>query len=143
VTARSSAFQFKGKEDDGARGGKALDVATVLEGSVRKAGNRVRISVQLVKCRRTARRCGPRATTARWTDIFAVQDDIAQSVVKELRATLLGDGADSGRERTCEGGRAPRRRRGAPPIPRRIGSVSSTTSARSASTRGHTKAIEY
>jgi adenylate cyclase len=49
VAARTSSFQFKGKNDDIAVIGRKLNVATVLEGSVRKAGNRMRISVQLVK----------------------------------------------------------------------------------------------
>src|SRR6185369_14237102 len=49
VAARSSAFQFRGKNVTASEVGSALHVATVLEGSVRKAGNRVRISVQLVK----------------------------------------------------------------------------------------------
>src|SRR5439155_16409393 len=49
VAARTSAFQFKGKNDDIAVIGRKLNVATVLEGSVRKAGNRMRISVHLVK----------------------------------------------------------------------------------------------
>ena len=49
VAARTSAFSFKGKSDDIATIGQKLNVATVLEGSVRKSGNRVRISVQLIK----------------------------------------------------------------------------------------------
>ena len=49
VAARTSSFQFKGKKDDIATIGQKLNVATMLEGSVRKAGNRMRISVQLVK----------------------------------------------------------------------------------------------
>src|SRR5207249_8081693 len=49
VAARTSAFHFKGKDTTIAEVGRALNVAIVLEGSVRKAGNRVRISVQLVK----------------------------------------------------------------------------------------------
>jgi len=49
VAARSSAFTFKGKRATVAEVGRTLNVATVLEGSVRKAGNRMRISVQLVK----------------------------------------------------------------------------------------------
>jgi len=67
-----------------------LNVATVLEGSVRKSGNRARISVQLVKVAGGYQMWGE--TYGRTLDdIFAVQDDIAQSVVKELRMALLGD----------------------------------------------------
>jgi len=94
VAARSSAFAFKGRNASVAEVGQALGVATVLEGSVRKAGDRLRISVQLVKVAD-----GFHLWTERYDrtldDIFAVQDDIAQAVVKELRTTLLGETADS------------------------------------------------
>ncbi len=94
VAARTSAFQFKGKQEDLAVIGRKLHVATLLEGSVRRSGNRVRISVQLVK---VADGFHLWAETYDRTldDIFAVQDDIAQSVVKELRAALLGEVPDS------------------------------------------------
>jgi len=94
VAARSSAFHFKGKDTTIAEVGKALNVATVLEGSVRKAGNRVRISVQLVKVS-DGYHLWSETYDRTIEDIFAVQDDIAQSVVKELRTTLLGEAADS------------------------------------------------
>lgn len=95
VAARTSSFRFKGKSEDLATIGAQLGVATCLEGSVRKAGNRLRIAVQLV---------GVADGFPLWSetydrtldDIFAVQDDIAQSVVKELRAALLGEKPDSG-----------------------------------------------
>ena len=90
VAARSSAFTFKGKGATVAEVGRTLNVATVLEGSVRKAGDRLRISVQLVNVAD-----GYHVWSQRYDrtleDIFAVQDDIAQSVVKELRTTLLGE----------------------------------------------------
>ena len=94
VTARTSAFQFKGKSEDVAVIGQKLNVATILEGSVRKAGNRVRISVQLVKVS-DGYQLWSETYDRTLEDIFAVQDDIAQSVVKELRTTLLGEEADS------------------------------------------------
>jgi len=94
VTARSSAFHFKGKDTRVSEVGQALDVATVLEGSVRKAGNRVRISVQLVSVANGSP-LWSESYDRTLDDIFAVQDDITQSVVKELRATLLGEEADS------------------------------------------------
>jgi len=94
VTARSSSFHFKGKDTTVAEVGKVLDVATVLEGSVRKAGNRVRISVQLVQVSNSSH-LWSESYDRTLEDTFAVQDDIAQSVVKELRATLLGEDADS------------------------------------------------
>jgi serine/threonine protein kinase/tetratricopeptide (TPR) repeat protein len=94
VTARTSSFHFKGKDTTIAEVGKALDVATVLEGSVRKAGNRVRISVQLVQVSNSSH-LWSESYDRTLEDIFAVQDDIAQAVVKELRTTLLGEDADS------------------------------------------------
>jgi serine/threonine-protein kinase len=94
VAARTSAFHFKGKDTTIAEVGKALHVATVLEGSVRTAGDRVRISVQLVKVSDGYHLWSETYDRA-LNDIFAVQDDIAQSVVKELRKALLGEIEDS------------------------------------------------
>lgn len=94
VAARSSAFTFKGKGATVAEVGSALNVATVLEGSVRKAGNRMRISVQLVKVA-DGYHLWSETYDRTLEDIFAVQDDIAQSVVNELRTMLLGDAADA------------------------------------------------
>ena len=94
VAARSSAFAFKGKGAGVAEAGRALNVAAVLEGSVRKAGNRLRISVQLVKVS-DGYHLWSEVYDRTLEDIFAVQDDIAQSVVKELRTTLLGEKADA------------------------------------------------
>ena len=90
VAARTSAFSFKGKQTTVAEIGRILNVATVLEGSVRKSGNRVRISVQLVKVD-DGFHLWSESYDRTLDDIFAVQDDIAQSVVQELRATLLGE----------------------------------------------------
>ncbi len=90
VAARSSAFSFKGKGATVAEVGRTLNVATVLEGSVRKAGNRMRISVQLVKVV-DGYQLWSETYDRTLDDIFAVQDDIAQSVLKELRTALLGD----------------------------------------------------
>ncbi len=100
VAARSSAFTFKGKGATVAEVGRALNVATVLEGSVRKAGNRMRISVQLVKVA-DGYHLWSETYDRTLEDIFAVQDDIAQSVVKELRTTLLGEAADAKAARRC------------------------------------------
>jgi eukaryotic-like serine/threonine-protein kinase len=94
VAARTSSFRFKGKDATIAEVGSTLHVATVLEGSVRKAGNRVRISVQLVKVE-DGYHLWSETYDRTLDDIFAVQDDIAQSVVKELRTALLGEEADS------------------------------------------------
>ena len=94
VAARSSAFTFKDQRATVAEVGRALNVATVLEGSVRKVGNRVRISVQLAKVS-DGYHIWSDTYDRTLEDIFAVQDDIAHSVVKELRATLLGEVSDS------------------------------------------------
>ena len=94
VAARTSSFQFKGTKEDVATIGRRLKVATLLEGSVRKAGNRVRISVQLVKVS-DGYHVWSESYDRTLDDIFAVQDDIAHSVVKELRAALLGQAPDS------------------------------------------------
>ena len=94
VTARTSSFHFKGKDTTIAEIGRTLGVATVLEGSVRKAGNRIRVAVQLVRVEDSSH-LWSESYDRTLDDIFAVQDDIAQSVVKELRTTLLGGTPDS------------------------------------------------
>ncbi len=89
VTSRSSAFAFKGEKIDIPVVAEKLDVAHILEGSVRKAGNQVRITVQLIEAR---------SDTHLWSqtfertldDIFAIQDEIAATVVEQLKITLLG-----------------------------------------------------
>jgi serine/threonine protein kinase len=103
VTARTSSFQFKGATDDIATIGAKLDVASILEGSVRKAGKRIRVSVQLVRVS-DASHLWSETYDRMLEDIFAVQDDIAQSVVKELRTALLGEeaGSDASREAKAE-----------------------------------------
>src|SRR6516225_1318613 len=100
VAARSSAFTFKGKNATVTDVGRALNVATVLEGSVRKARNRMRISVQLVKVA-DGYHLWSESYDRTLEDIFAVQDDIAQSVVKKLRATLLGEAPDASAEKAA------------------------------------------
>jgi adenylate cyclase len=89
VAARTSAFSFKKKQTTVVEIGRILNVASVLEGSVRKAGQRVRISVQLVKVE-DGFQLWSKSYDRTIDDIFAVQDDIAQSVVEELQGLLLG-----------------------------------------------------
>jgi TolB-like protein len=101
VAARASSFQFKGKNEDLAVIGEKLNAATLLDGSVRKSGNRVRISVQLVKAADRVQLWSETYDRS-LDDIFAVQDDIAQSVVKELRTTLLGEAPGSEATRKAE-----------------------------------------
>jgi serine/threonine protein kinase len=90
VAARTSAFSFKGKQTTIAEIGRALNVVSVLEGSIRTAGDRVRIAVQLVKVA-DGYHLWSETYDRTMDDIFAVQDDIAQSVVEELRSRLLGE----------------------------------------------------
>ena len=94
VASHTSAFSFKGGKIEIATVAQKLNVATILEGSVRKAGNRVRIAVQLVQVA-TDSTLWSKTYDRQLDDIFAVQDDIAQSVVKELRSSLLGERRDT------------------------------------------------
>ncbi len=94
VASRTSAFSFKGTKVDIPTVAQKLNVATVLEGSVRKAGKRVRITAQLIQVA-TDSHLWSETYDRELEDIFAVQDDIAQSVVKELRAALLPEKPDA------------------------------------------------
>src|SRR5882762_7364314 len=94
VASHTSAFSFKGGRVDIPTVAQKLNVATILEGSVRKSGKRVRITVQLVQVA-TDSHLWSETYDRELEDIFAVQDDIAQSVVKELRSALLEEKRDS------------------------------------------------
>jgi TolB-like protein len=100
VAARASAQQFKGKTDDIATIGRKLRVSTVLEGTVRKSGNRVRIAVQLLKVS-DGYLLWSETYDRTLDDIFAVQDDIASTVVGELREMLLGSVPDDAAARNA------------------------------------------
>jgi len=101
VASRTSAFSFKGKDVDIPTIARQLNVATVLEGSVRKSGKRVRITAQLIEVKSDSH-LWSETYDRELDDIFAVQDDIAQSVVKELRNALMGEPADRESERRVE-----------------------------------------
>ena len=88
VTARTSSFAFKGKEIGVPEIARTLHVANVLEGSVRKAGNSVRITAQLIKAGTDAH-LWSQTYDRKLDDIFAIQDEIAADVVKQLKVTLL------------------------------------------------------
>src|SRR5439155_18682520 len=88
VAARTSTFAFKGKNEDVATIGEKLHVATVLEGSVRKSGDQIRISTQLVNAA-DGYHLWSETYDRKLTDVFAVQDDIARSVVEALKLKLL------------------------------------------------------
>lgn len=89
VASRSTAFQFKGLQQDISAIGQRLKVSNILEGSVRRAGDRLRVSVQLTDVAE-----GFLVWSERYDrgvdDVFAVQDDIARSVVDKLKVKLAG-----------------------------------------------------
>ena len=89
VAARTSAFSFKGKSDDLRTIGEKLNVTTVLEGSVRRAGDRVRITVQLSDVANGFQLWSERYDRE-LKDIFDVQDEIAKAIAERLRVTLAG-----------------------------------------------------
>jgi len=99
VAARSSSFQFKGRGVDGREIGRTLGVATLLEGGVRKAGNRVRVSAQLVNGT-DGYQLWSETFDRSLDDIFAIQEEIAQAVVRALRPHL----ADAGEGRLTRAG---------------------------------------
>ena len=98
VAARTSSFAFKGRQEDVGQIGHKLKVTTVLEGSIRKAGNRLRVTAQLVSVAD-----GYQLWSERYdrelADVFAVQDEIAGSVVSALSAVI---GEPGGRGRALE-----------------------------------------
>jgi len=90
VIAKTSSYAFRGKEIDIREIGKKLNVATVLEGGVRKSGNKLRITAQLINVSD-----GSHLWSDSWdkdiTDVFAIQDEIALAVVDKMKLTLLSD----------------------------------------------------
>ena len=88
VIARTSSFSFKGKEVDVATIAKALNVANVLEGSVRKSANTLRITAQLVRTSDSSN-LWSQTYERQMTDVFKVQDEIAGDVVAALKVKLL------------------------------------------------------
>ena len=88
VIARNTAFQFKNKAVDVAAIARQLNVGHVLEGSVRKAGNRVRVTAQLIDGTTGAHVWAERYDRD-LTDIFALQDEISEAIVSALRLKLL------------------------------------------------------
>ena len=88
VTSRTSAFAFKGKHDDVREIGIKLNVDKILEGSVRKAGNRVRITTQLINAA-DGYHIWSENYDRNLTDIFEVQDEISSIIANKLRENLL------------------------------------------------------
>ena len=87
VTARTSAFAFKDKREDIRRIAEVLGVVNILEGSVRKAGNRVRITAQLITAA-DGNTLWSERFDREMTDVFAIQDEIAQSIAEKLHIRI-------------------------------------------------------
>ena len=99
VAARTSCFAFKGKDADVRRIGRELGVRTVLEGSVRQSGRRIRIHAQLVDVV-TGYQLWSERYDRELEDVFAVQDEIARSIAETLEPRLTGGRAAELPERT-------------------------------------------
>jgi TolB-like protein/Flp pilus assembly protein TadD len=90
VAARTSSFSYKDKKCSIREIGQELGVATVLEGSVRKAGDRLRITAQLTETP-SGFHLWSETYERKDEDVFAIQDDIARAIANTLRVTLLGE----------------------------------------------------
>jgi serine/threonine-protein kinase len=90
VAARTSAFSFKNKNTEVSQIGKTLNVSTILEGSVRKSGNRIRISLQLINVADGYHLWSERYDRE-MKEIFDVQDEITLAVVDALKVKLFGE----------------------------------------------------
>ena len=88
VAGRTSSFAFKGQQQDLRAIGERLGVANILEGSVRKQGNQIRVTAQLIDTR-SGYHLWSDTYDRRLDDVFAIQDEIATEVVKALKLTLL------------------------------------------------------
>jgi len=90
VASRTSTFAFKGTTQDIREIGKKLEVSTVLEGGVRRMGNKIRVSAQLINVSNGLQLWSDRYDRE-MEDVFAIQDEIAQNIVKALRVVLSED----------------------------------------------------
>jgi TolB-like protein/cytochrome c-type biogenesis protein CcmH/NrfG len=90
VAARTSSFQFRDQNTDITKIADALNVGTVLEGSVQKAGKRIRVTAQLIEAE-TGYHLWSGNFDRDLDDIFAIQDEIASEVVSALKVSLLGE----------------------------------------------------
>ena len=90
VIARTSAFAFKDKQVDIREIGRILDVETLLEGSIRKAGDRLRITAQLIKVTDGSHIWSERYDRE-MKDVFAIQDEISLAIADNLKVKLLGE----------------------------------------------------
>lgn len=93
VAARTSSFQFKGHTGNVEEIGRELGVSVILEGSVRRSGNQLKITVQMVDAR-DGLHVWSHTYDREMGDVFAIQEDIANRVVEAMRLTLLGEDAE-------------------------------------------------
>ncbi len=103
VAARTSSFAFKGKREDPRSVAAQLGVATLLEGSVRRAGARLRINAQLVDAADGLQLWSERFD-GELTDVFEVQDRIAAAIARRLQGTLAGAPAETARDERARRG---------------------------------------
>ncbi len=89
VIARTSAFAFKGKNEDIRKIAGTLGVSSILEGSVRRSGPKVRVTVQLIRAEDGTHLWSQRYESE-MTDVFAIQDEISAAIVKQLQLNLTG-----------------------------------------------------
>ena len=94
VVGRSSAFQFKGRNEDLRAVGRKLGVANVLEGSVRRDGNHLRITAELIKAD-DGFQLWSQTYDREISDVFAVQDEISRSATEALQLKLLGSSSQA------------------------------------------------
>ena len=90
VTSRTSAFSFKGKDVTIAEVGRALNVEHILEGSVRRSGDNIRVTAQLIDAA-TDTHIWSDTWDRKFEDVFVIQDEIAEYVVDALKVKLIGD----------------------------------------------------
>jgi serine/threonine protein kinase/Flp pilus assembly protein TadD len=90
VIARTSSFSFRGKEQDIRKIAEALSVANILEGSVRRAGNRIRVTAQLIDAADGSHLWSDRYDRE-MSDVFAIQDEISRAIAERMRVRLSGD----------------------------------------------------
>jgi len=97
--ARTSAFALKGMKLDVREIGKMLDVRAMLEGSVRKSGNRLRVTAQLIDAR-TGLHIWSERFDREERDVFDIQDEISLAIVEHLKVTLLAGEKNALRKRS-------------------------------------------
>ena len=93
VAGRTSSFAFKGQNQDLRKIGEALGVENILEGSVRKSGNQIRITAQLIQVE-DGFHLWSESYDRELNNVFAIQDEIATAILQQLKATLLDDVQD-------------------------------------------------